>query len=368
MKVAIIHDYLNQYGGAERVLETLLEIFPDATVFTLIYQPAMMPERINRYKIKTSFLNRFPFSKFYYEYLLPFYPAAVESFDTRDFDMVISNSSAWAKGVISTTNTMHVSYCLNPMRFVWESYFPLIKKKGIKSKGLKIILNCIRLWDEVSSKRPDFYITISRTVLERIKKYYKIECPIIYPPVDTDFFVPDEKKREEEFFLIVSRLKPYKSIELAIETFNILKKPLVIIGQGAHYNRLKSISSQNIQFLSSVDDKKLLSYYQRCRALIFPQIEDFGIVSLEAQSCGKPVIAFKKGGALETVINEKTGLFFEKQTVDSLKDAIEKFEKLNFSPSECRNNALRFSKERFKKEFQQTIFQFYEKFKREKNL
>uniref|UniRef100_A0A7C3J713 Glycosyltransferase family 4 protein n=1 Tax=candidate division WOR-3 bacterium TaxID=2052148 RepID=A0A7C3J713_UNCW3 len=368
MKIGIVHDYLNQYGGAERVLEVLLEIFPQSTVFTLIYDKNKISPFLSKQNIKKSFLNRFPFSKFYYEYLLPFYPAAVESFDTREFDIIISNSSAWAKGVVTNTKTMHVTYCLNPMRFVWESFFPLIKKKGVISKGLKIILSQIRIWDEVSSKRPDFYITISKTVQKRLKKYYDIESPIIYPPINTEFFVPDQNKRQEEFFLIVSRLKPYKSIELAIESFNRLKKPLVIIGEGTHYNYLKSIAERNIQFLNYVDDKKLLSYYQRCRALIFPQIEDFGIVSLEAQACGKPVIALKKGGALETVVEGKTGLFFEKQSVDSLTDAIKRFEQISFSQKECRDNALKFSKERFKKEFKEKIFEYYETYKREMEL
>ncbi|MEO0234697.1 MAG: glycosyltransferase [candidate division WOR-3 bacterium] len=368
MKIGIVHDYLNQYGGAERVLEVLLEIFPESTVFTLIYDKNRVSPVLAKHKIKKSFLNKFPFSKFYYEYLLPFYPAAIESFDTREFDIIISNSSAWAKGVITNTKTMHVTYCLNPMRFVWESFFPLINKRGIVSKGLKLILSQIRLWDEVSSKRPDFYITISKTVQKRLKKYYDIDSPIIYPPVNTDYFIPNKDKRQEEFFLIVSRLKPYKSIELAIKAFNRLKRPLVIIGQGTHYNYLKSISEKNIQFLNYVDDKKLLSYYQRCKALVFPQVEDFGIVSLEAQACGKPVIALKMGGAVETIIENKTGVFFEKQNVDSLIDAIYRFDRMSFSQEDCRNNSLRFSKERFKKEFKEKVLEYYEIYKREMEI
>ena len=230
MKIALIHDYLNQYGGAERVLETLLEIYPNADVYTLLYDKSQMPDSINKASVKKSFLNKFPFSKFYYEYLLPFYPIAVESFDTRRYDLVISNSSAWSKGAITNVGTCHIVYCLNPMRFVWDSYFSVIKKNALVSRALRIFLHHIRLWDEISSRRGFKYIAISENVKTRIKKHYSIEADVIHPPVDTDFFKPAPEKRQEEFYLIVSRLKAYKKIDLAIEAFNQMKKPLIIIG------------------------------------------------------------------------------------------------------------------------------------------
>ena len=368
MKTAIIHDYLNQYGGAERVLETLLEIYPGADVYTLLYDKKQMPESIKKANIKSSFLGRFPFSKFYYEYLLPFYPIAVETFDTRKYDLVISNSSAWSKGVITNVSTCHIVYCLNPMRFVWDSYFSVIKKNGIVSRTLRIILHHIRMWDEISSKRGYRYVAISENVRHRIKKHYDIESDVIHPPVDTDFFVPDFKKRQEEFYLIVSRLKAYKRIELAIETFNELKKPLIIIGDGSHYNYLKSISDRNIQFMRNIDDEKLLSYYQRCRAVIFPQVEDFGIVPLEAQACGKPVIAFKSGGALETIEDKKTGIFFCEQSKESLISAVTEFEKYTFDNESIRSHALLFSKSVFKKKFLEKANEIYSDYRREMNL
>jgi len=368
MKVAIIHDYLNQYGGAERVLETLLEIYPDADVYTLLYEKSQMPQKINRARIKTSFLRKFPFSKFLYEYLLPFYPIAVEAFDTRKYDLVISNSSAWSKGVITNVPTCHVVYCLNPMRFVWDSYFSVIKKNGLISRVLRIVLHHIRIWDEVSSKRGYRYIAISENVRSRIKKHYGIESEIIHPPADTEFFVPAPHKRQEEFYLIVSRLKAYKRIELAIEAFNEMKKPLIIIGDGSHYNHLKSLASKNIQFIRDADDSKLLSYYQRCRAVIFPQIEDFGIVPLEAQACGKPVIAFGGGGALETVADGKTGVFFFRQSRDSLIEAVRKSESMSFNPDEIRRHSLSFSKESFRKAFRERMDSILNEYGKEMKL
>lgn len=368
MKIALVHDYLNQYGGAERVLEALLEIYPDADLFTLIYDSRQMPAKLSKKRIRRSFLNKFPFSKFYYEYLLPLYPLAIESFDMRGYDLIISNSSAWAKGIITTVNSCHITYCLNPMRFAYDSYYPLINKKGIISKGLAAVLHYIRLWDEISAKRPDKYITISETVKRRVIKYYGIDSEIVHPPVDNDFFVPAPDKRQEQYYLIVSRLKPYKQIELAIEAFNFLKKPLIIIGDGSHYNYLKGMAKRNIQFIRDADDLKLLSYYQRCKAVIFPQIEDFGIVPLEAQACGKPVIAFKGGGAVETVIDGKTGILFSPQTAHSLINAIEKFETLKFDSKEIRDHAKQFSKDIFKLKFSQKIEAFYANYKKEMNI
>jgi len=368
MKIAIIHDYLNQYGGAERVLETLLEIYPNADIYTLLYDKNRMPISLNKAVIKKSFLSKFPFSKFYYEYILPFYPIAIESFDTRNYDIVISNSSAWSKGAITNVKTCHIVYCLNTMRFVWDSYFSIIKKNGIITYGLRIFLHHIRLWDEVSSHRGYKYIAISNNVKNRIKKHYNIDADVIHPPIDTDFFIPALQKRQEEYYLIVSRLKAYKRIDIAIKAFNEMKKPLIIIGDGSHYNYLSSISNKNIQILRNIDDKILLSYYQRCKAVIFPQIEDFGIVSLEAQACGKPVIAYKAGGALETIDDGITGLFFKEQKKESLIDAIMNFEKRSFEPDKIRQHSLSFSKDIFKKIFASKVKIIYDNYRSEMNL
>jgi glycosyltransferase involved in cell wall biosynthesis len=254
------------------------------------------------------------------------------------------------------------------MRFVWDSYFSVINKNGLVSRVLRIVLHHIRLWDEVSSQRGYRYIAISENVKHRIKKHYNIDSTVINPPVNTDFFVPAPNKRQEEYYLIVSRLKAYKRIELAIEAFNELKKPLLIIGDGSHYNYLKSISNKNIQFLRDINDEKLLSYYQRCRAVIFPQIEDFGIVPLEAQACGKPVIAFKAGGALETVEDKKTGIFFLEQKRESLIKAVNEFEKTEFDSNKIREHSLLFSKQEFKKKFNERAMKIYEEYRQEMGL
>lgn len=366
MKIAIIHDYLNQYGGAERVLETFLEIWPDADVYTLLYNKNNISQTLRARKINVSFLNAFPFERVYYEYLLPFYPLAIEKFDTRKYDLVISSSSAWAKGALTGLKTCHISYCYNPMRFAWDTFFSVTGTRGIISKGLSLIISFLRIWDLSSSKRPDKYFTISRFVQKRITKYYHLDSEIIYPPVDTEYFKPDVHKRQEEFFLLVSRLKPYKRIEIAIEAFNILGLPLVIIGEGSHSGALKKKAKRNIQFLSNIDDKTLLSYYQRCRAFIFPAEEDFGIVPLEAQACGKPVIAYRGGGSLETVKEGVTGEFFYPQTSKAIVKTVRAFNADKYDSDMIRKHALQFSKNIFKETFRTKVEEFYNIYK--KNL
>ncbi len=365
MKIAIVHDYLNQYGGAERVLETFLEIWPEADVYTLLYDRKQLSGPLKTRPVKVSFLNRFPFGRLYYEYLLPFYPIAVEKFDTREYNIIISSSTAWSKGTLTGLRTCHIAYCYNPMRFAWDSFFSIINAKGLIAKALSAIISYLRLWDFASSKRPDKYFTISKFVKKRIKKYYHLESDIIYPPVNTEFFIPDSGKRQEEFFLLVSRLKPYKKIEVAIKAFNRLGLPLIIIGEGAHKNELKAMAGKNIQFLSNVDDRKLLSYYQRCKAFVFPSEEDFGIVPLEAQSCGKPVIAYKGGGSLETIVEGVTGEFFYPQTPEALAETVESFDCSKYNADDIRHNAMKFAKENFKKEFKNKVESFYAEYMRE---
>ncbi len=363
MKIAILHDYMNQYGGAERVLEILLELYPNADVYTLIYDKKSLSDKLKKIKVRKSFLNKFPFARLYYEYLLPFYPLAVEKIDTRNYDIIISNSSAWMKGAITNINTFHLTYCLNPMRFVWDSYFPFINRNGIKFKILNIILSILRIWDTHSSQRPDKYITISDFVQKRIKKYYKVYADVIYPPVNTDFFVPAPQKKQEEYFLLVSRLKAYKRIDIAVKAFNELSLPLVIIGEGTNKHYLQSIAKSNIQFLGNVDDKTLLSYYQRCKAFIFPSEEDFGLVPLEAQSCGKPVIAYKGGGSLETIIENQTGEFYYPQSYKALVQTVKDFNKNKYDSKLIREHALNFSKEKFKQEFKNAVEKYYNEYK-----
>ncbi|RKD32282.1 glycosyltransferase family 4 protein [Thermohalobacter berrensis] len=356
MKVAIVHDWLTNMGGAERIILILHELFPKAPIYTLVYNSKNMPDDFRNMDIRTSFLQKIPFSKKKYQNLLPLMPIAVEQFDLSEYDLVISSSTCCAKGVLTRANTLHISYCNTPMRYGWDFYHEYIKDKNIISKSLIAgLMNHIRMWDKVSSDRVDYFIANSNNVKKRIQKHYRRDAQVIYPPVNTDFYTPSNK--DEEYYLIVSRLVSYKRIDLAIEVFNDLGLPLVIIGDGPELARYKKIAKNNITFLGRLSDEEVREYYRRCKAFIFPGEEDFGITPVEAQACGRPVIAYGKGGALETVVNEKTGLFFHNQSVDSLKKVVTDFQKgnYNFDKKTIRNHALRFSINRFKKDIMEFI-------------
>ncbi|MBI4721802.1 MAG: glycosyltransferase [Candidatus Stahlbacteria bacterium] len=356
MKIAIVHDYLVQYGGAERVLEVVHEIWPHAPIFTLLYIPQSLPEHFKNWDITPTFVQRLPFIKSHYEKYFALFPTAIEQIDLSNFDVVLSISSAWAKGVITTPQTLHISYLLNPMRFAWEEYYSTLKrrKNPIYRLGIRFLMNYIRLWDVTSSHRIDHIITISNTIKARALKYYRRDSTIIYPPCNTDFFTPISNLKLQDYFLIVSRLKFYKRIDIAVQAFNQLGLPLLISGSGEMRGELERSARPNIQFLGPLTDTEIRSYYQRAQAIIFPGIEDFGIVALEAQACGTPVIAFKGGGAMETVIEGKTGLFFYPQTTEALIDVIKNFNRSLFQTELLRNNALIFNK----KVFQQKLKDF----------
>ncbi|OQX55840.1 MAG: hypothetical protein B5M53_03815 [Candidatus Cloacimonas sp. 4484_209] len=359
MKVAIVHDYLNQLGGAERVLEVFHSMFPDAPVYTLIYDRARMPAFYKQWDIRESFIGRLPFTKKHYEKYFFLMPLAIESFNLNDYDLVISISSAWAKGVITLPQTLHIDYMLNPMRFTWNSFHPLVNsRRGLTKILLYAALHFVRLWDENTSRRPDAIITISETVKRRIEKFYGLEPVVIYPPADTDFFTPDKNVKKEDFFLVVSRLKPYKRIDVAVEAFNELKLPLLIIGEGPMKGELMRKARRNIQFLGWRSDEEIRSFYRRAKALIFPTEEDFGIVPLEAGACGTPVIALAKGGALETVEEGQNGVFFYPQTPEALMEAVLNFHSEDFDTDEVRKVALKFSKDRFIEYFNSVINEF----------
>ncbi|MEM2174603.1 MAG: glycosyltransferase [Candidatus Micrarchaeia archaeon] len=355
MKVAIIHDWLTGMRGGEKVLEVLCELFPSATLYTLVYNKEKISPIINQMKIKTSLLQKFPNIEKNYRYYLPIMPKLIEQFDLKDYDLIISSSHCVAKGVKRFRNQVHICYCHSPMRYIWDMFDEYFKKAKLITKiGAKIFRPYLKRWDVKSSQQVDFFIANSRNIANKIKKYYGKEAKVIYPPVDTNFYKILNKKRED-FFLVVSALVPYKKISLAIETFNELHLPLKIIGTGPEEEKLRKIAKKNIEFLGWQPNEKLLEYYNKCRALIFPQEEDLGIVPLEAQACGSPVIAYKKGGALETVIENETGIFFYPQTKEALIKAIKDFENLSFSPERCRENALKFSRERFHKEIKEFI-------------
>jgi glycosyltransferase involved in cell wall biosynthesis/GT2 family glycosyltransferase len=367
-RVAIVHDYLTQYGGAERVLEMLLEIYPGADLYTLVRQRGddLLENHLNMATVKTSLLQNLPGSTWgqFREYL-GFMPLAVEDFDLSGYDIVISSSSAWVKGVITDPRTMHVCYLHSPMRFVWDWYHQTLKEYCWPVRSvLKLMLSNIRRWDVISAQRPDVIIANSREVQKRIRKYYRRDSKVLYPAVDTEAFVPQNEGGHSAYYLVVSRLKPYKMIDIAIRAFNAIGQPLVVVGDGSEMRRLKKMAQDNIIFAGKVSDSELIEYYQNCRALIFPTLEDFGLTPVEAQCCGKPVIAFGKGGAVETVVEGKTGVFFYDQTVEALVDAISRFEKMKFNRHEIRKHAVCFGKKRFANDFRKLMEQEYANFKK----
>ena len=295
---------------------------------------------------------------------LPFMPTAFEAFDLNDYDIVVSDSSCCAKGVITNPNTLHICYCHTPMRYLYEFYYEYTENMNpIKMKILKYFMNYLRIWDVVSANRVDYFVANANNVANRIKKHYRRNAEVIYPPVDVNFFEPLDSIGD--YFLCVSRLIKHKKIDLVIKAFNELGYPLVVVGAGAELKNLKRIACKNILFTGRISDDEMYQYYARCRAFIFPTEEDFGITPLEAQACGRPVIAFGKGGALETVVSERTGIFFYEQTVNDVIEAVKRFESMTFEPEECRKNALRFGKAIYVKTMRQFIEEKWRRFNEE---
>ena len=348
MKVALVHDWLTGMRGGEKVLESFCRLFPEADVFTLFFQPAAVSEMIRRRTVTASWLDRLPGARRHYRWFLPLFPKAVESFDLRDYGLVISISHAVAKGV-RPGGARHVCYCETPMRYLWDftgDYFRF--GFGRRGKGwlLGLLRNRLRAWDLRSNHGVDNFLANSEHVRQRIERCYGREAEVIYPPVDTDFFSPGDRP-PGDYFLMVSALEPYKRVDLAVESFARLKLPLLVAGRGTLERALRRISPANVEFLGWVTGERLRELYRGCRALIFPGLEDFGIVPVEAQACGRPVVAFGQGGALETVLEGRTGVFFPEQTVESLTRAVRRLEELPLKPGEARRNSLRFSRQRF---------------------
>ena len=363
MKVALVHDWLTNMGGAERVVINFKEIFKDAPIYTTIYNPDNLDDELKNIDVRTSFLQNKKDAKKNHQKYFPFMPMAFESFDLNDYDIVLSSSSSCAKGVVTNPNTMHVCYCHSPMRYGWEFYYEYANTtdmKKLKKKLLKYFMDYMRIWDNVSSNRVDYFIANSENVARRIWKHYRRESVVIHPPVRCNLFnISDE---DEDYFLIVSRLVEYKKIDLAIEAFNELRLPLIIIGDGSEREKLESKAKGNIKFLGRQPDNVIKKYYSKCRAFIFPGEEDFGITPLESQASGRPVIAFGKGGALETVIDRQTGIFFDEQTVDELKLAVKKFQNIDFDKKVIRKHAEEFDEAIFKGKIKDFIDEKYEEF------
>jgi glycosyltransferase involved in cell wall biosynthesis len=348
MKVAIVHEWLTIYGGSERVVEQLLKIYPDAHIYTTVYNEKNMGQIFPKEKVTTSFMQKIPFSGKFYTKMLHLMPKAFESFDLSGYDLVISSSTSCAKGVLTTAETRHISYVHTPMRYAWDLYHDYLYQSGFITRvAMKMILPKIRQWDVLSSFRVDDFIANSTIVKKRINKVYRRDSEVIYPPVSTDFFTPNGNP-PEDFYLLLSRFIPYKRIDLAIEACNRLQKRLVIIGGGPQEKYLKSIAGPTIEFKGRLSDNETKDYYQRCKAFLFPGYEDFGITPLEAQACGRPVIAYGQGGALDTVVDGVTGVFFPEQTVDSLMVALVKFDEIIFDSSNIRTHSEKYSNEQFR--------------------
>ena len=361
-KIAIIADWLTNYSGAENVISAFHDLFPDAPIYTTMYKADKMRELGNLKNVHTSWLDKIPFVK--HQWLLGQMPAAVEMFDLDEYDIVLSSCHSVSKGVITKPSTLHICYCHTPMRYAWESWdFETRLKKfpkllhGLIRKQIKKI----KEWDYCAAQRPDEYIANSTHIGSQIKKYYGRDSYVIYPPVQTGKFVPVDNP-SNDFYLAVGRLIPYKKFDLIVETFNKLGYPLKVVGTGPDYKKIKQMARPNVEILGRISNDELAKLYANCKAFIFPQIEDAGIVPLEAMSAGRPVIALNRGGSMDSMKDGITGVLFKEQTVESLEDAIKRFEKMEFNPQIIRKHAEDFDIEIFKKNITGFINQKWSEF------
>lgn len=365
MKIAIIHDWLVTYAGSERVLEQMLNVYPDADLYSLVdFLPDNQRGFIRNKSVMTSFVQKLPRARTRYRQYLPLMPLAIEQLDLSPYDVVLSSCHAVAKGVLTGPDQLHICYCHSPVRYAWDLQHQYLRESGL-TRGLKgffakTVLHYIRLWDQNTANRVDCFIANSDFVGRRISKFYRRDSVTVYPPVDVERFTFCAKK--EDFYLTASRLVPYKRINMIVETFAAMPdKKLIVIGDGPDFEKIRAIAGANVTLLGYQPFEVLKDHLQRARAFIFAAEEDFGIVPLEAQACGTPVIAYKKGGVVETVCGlgtaKPTGVFFEEQTMGGLLKAIHSFEEHadEISAADCRANALRFSQDRFRREFRELV-------------
>lgn len=344
MKIALVHDHFTQDGGAERVADALAEIFPGSPMFALIAYKKLLAKK----RIRTSFLQQMPFSRKKIQWYLPLMPAAAESLDLTGFDTVISSSSMFAKGVLTNPGTTHICYCHTPPRFLWSDRLNYLRELNYNSlvKGIApMLLTNLRQWDKSAADRVDFFISNSITTQKRIKKYYNRDSQVIYPPVDTEKF--KISGNQDDYFLAGGRLVGYKRFDLVVEAFNRLNMPLKIFGTGPLFDLLKSKAKKNVEFLGKVSEPEKIRLLQDCRAFINPQEEDFGITAVEAMAAGRPVIAYRKGGAVETVVENETGVFFDDQCWEEIADRVIRFDSKRFDPGKIRMQAMTFDKSVF---------------------
>lgn len=356
MKLALVHDHLVQEGGAERVLQVLQEIWPEAPTFTLLYDPARVGASFGGRDIRTSFLQTWPLALKKYKWFMPFMPAATEHYDLSDYDVVVSSSSAFAKGVITRPGTLHVCYCHTPTRYLWSDTHSYVRELSLPrpiKKLMPIMLARIRQWDRLAADRVDAFVANSETVAGRIGHYYRRPSEVIHPPVETARFSAAAKTGD--YYLAGGRLVAYKKFDVVVKAFNKLGIPLKIFGEGPEMRELQSSAKKNIEFLGRVSEDEKARLYRKALAYIHPQEEDFGITAVEAMASGRPVIAYRKGGAVETVIEGRTGIFIDEQSWEELANAIILFEPEKFDPEEIRRHALQFDVSVFKKKMKEYV-------------
>ena len=361
MKIAIIHDWLTVYAGAEKVLEQLLKLYPKADIFTIVdFLPKKDRSFLDNHKITTSFIQKLPFVRTKYRAYLPLMPIAVEQFDLSSYDLIISDSHAVAKGVLTGPDQIHISYIHSPIRYAWDFQHQYLKEsrlqKGLKSFIIRYLLHKIRIWDTRTSNGVDYIFANSNYIRRRIWKVYRRESEVIFPPVDVEAFTL--LKEKEDFYLTASRMVPYKKIDLIVEAFaQMPSKKLIVIGDGPDFEKIKAKAGSNVVLMGYQSFEVLRDHMQRAKAFIFAAEEDFGITPVEAMACGTPVIAYGRGGILDTVISEKTGLFFDEQNVSSLIKAVEQFETMTFDHEVISKHAQTFSSKRFREEIAMKIDQ-----------
>lgn len=358
MKIALVHDWLTGMRGGERVLEALCEIYPEADIYTILHCPGRVSPAIEKHNIFTSFIQGLPAAKNKYRHYLPLMPMAIERFDLSSYQLIVSSSHCVAKGVRVSKDSLHICYCSTPMRYIWDmrdAYLSSGSYNLLIGSSMRLFVPFLRRWDVSAADRVNYFIANSQNVQRKIEKYYKRQSTVIYPPADIERFSWQEPSRG--FYLIVSAFAPYKRVDLAIKAFNELRLPLKIIGAGEDEKRLKKMASSNIEFLGWQSDNVVAEYLSQCKALIFPGEEDSGIVPIEAMASGKPVIAYAKGGALETVVDRVTGIFFYEQNSQALSEAVIGFEKgsHSFMPWRIRQHVAQFDKKIFKVKIEQFI-------------
>jgi glycosyltransferase involved in cell wall biosynthesis len=350
LKVAIVHDWLNQIGGAEGVLEELVQMFPGAPVYTSMYWPDAMPDPYRQWDIRTTWMDRLPGIHHHHQPYLLLYPLAFGGLDLSSYDLVISNKSGFCMGVQTSSETRHICYCLTPTRFVWDfdGYVQREQVGDVARHLIRPFLGWLRKWETTAASGVHTFVAISHEIRSRIRRFYERDSDIIYPPVDTKRFVPKQDGPHDGYYLIVSRLVPYKRIDLAVRAFTELGLPLWIAGSGRDRASLEALAGPNVRFLGRVPDGELGPLMAKCRAFVLPGLEDFGITPVQAMAAGRPVIAYKGGGALDTVVEGTTGTFFREQTAESLIEAIERIDKADFDPAAIRAHAEQFDVEVFR--------------------